>query len=514
MTTVARYVPLLLAVLTVLVLGVHLAFLTRYPPVFVDEPWYANMAWNLAETGTAANTTLESVREYLGGRDLHWLSFGLLSLRPYAASFALFGPGLLQARIVSLGFGAVLLGLTALVGGRIYGRTAGCLASLLLSLSWIFADLSHYVRPEIILTTLLMGALGIGIAALDSDRWWLHALAGLVMGVGFEVHLANVVPFFIGFAALYLVRYGWRVVGRREVWSFAAGASVGLIVYLAVHVLPHPAAFRALFGIHGQSHQMPILTLSPYRLLASAYGEFRRYFFLEHPLDFVMIGSGILFAVARHRTSDVRLLAYIGAAWVGFVLLIGNRAYLCAMLFYPFLMLIVAEGAVSLIRSVSPSAFAPERLFAVTLVALLIVSQGWQLASELLAARDYDYYAITDRIRSVIPQDARVMGSPTWWLGLMEYNYQSHWNLTYYHYFKGYEVEEGLEALRPDFVIYAGMLRTWQVDAEVFQEGPGWSTYYIPRRPFARFLAERGERVLDFRDPWHGRFEVYAIDWD
>jgi hypothetical protein len=37
------------------------------------------------------------------------------------------------------------------------------------------------------------------------------------------------------------------------------------------------------------------------------------------------------------------------------------------------------------------------------------------------------------------------------------------------------------------------------------QPGPGFELYKLPRKEFQDFLAQHGEKLLEFRDPWHGK---------
>ena len=127
--------------------------------------------------------------------------------------------------------------------------------------------------------------------------------------------------------------------------------------------------------------------------------------------------------------------------------------------------------------------------------------------------RDYDYYAVTEKIRSVVPSGARVMGLPNWWLGLAGHDYRSVLNLTFYHFLNEYTLTEGLKAIRPGIIIVDANLQGLLVDDGYFPPGPGFEVYRLPRREFEAFLSRRGHKVLDFTDPWHGKFEIYTVQW-
>ena len=110
---------ILLATFSVVV--VHLIFLTRFPTVLIDEPWYSNAAWTWLKEGRNFDTM------HAGGRDhVVWPYIGNL---PLVASFATFGLGLFQGRFISWLFGIVLLIATVLAGSKLYSRSSGFLAA-------------------------------------------------------------------------------------------------------------------------------------------------------------------------------------------------------------------------------------------------------------------------------------------------------------------------------------------------------------------------------------------------
>lgn len=493
---------LLLLVMASVVLS-HLVFLTKYPPVFIDEPWYANAAWNWLETGRNFDPMHAEARP-----SNEW---GYLSNVSWVISFALLGPSFFQARLVSWFFGIVLLLAVIGVGRRSYGTTTGLLAALMLSLSLAFLQASHYARPDIILAAVVVGAYYFANVALDRERWWAHVLAGLLLGITPDIHLNGVI-LALGLVAVYLITYGRKVLRRSGTWLFVAGGLLGLLYYAGVRVLPNMGTFFARYDLAmGATHTPPLFTLSPVVLAKSAVQEIGRYHFYDYSLDFALIGASALYLLARRSPADRRLLAFVGTAFLGFVLFVGNKHDVYAILFYPFFLLMVAEAFVSLLRA--GRGLAPQRLFVGALLLLFLLNSAVHVARPVLASRDYDYEAITDQIRTVVPEGARVMGMPHWWLGLADHDYRSSLSLTYYHFYNGYSLTEGLEAIRPDVVIVDSAQRGLWVDEGCFPPGPGFEIYKLPRQEFEEFLAERGEKVLEFSDRWHGKFEVYGIRW-
>src|SRR5438874_400733 len=76
---VNRWLPL--AALLIVVTGVHLATLLRYPPPFVDEGWNASRAWGLLHTGRAFGTLDAGVFQQYPG---YWTFFPWLGTAIHA----------------------------------------------------------------------------------------------------------------------------------------------------------------------------------------------------------------------------------------------------------------------------------------------------------------------------------------------------------------------------------------------------------------------------------------------
>jgi len=203
---------------------------------------------------------------------------------------------------------------------------------------------------------------------------------------------------------------------------------------------------------------------------------------------------------------------FVGTVFAGFILLIGNKHDIYAILLYPFLMIMVAESIVSIIRSTRDKV--PVYAFSIALLALVIFTNAYQQTRSALESRDYNYEAITNKIKSVVPQGSRIVGLPHWWIGLSEHDYRSILGLSFYNIVNGYSLTEGLQVMQPDILIVDTGLRGLLVDEGYFTAGSGFELYKMPRKEFEDFLSRRGEQILDFRDMWHGRFEIYSIDWD
>jgi 4-amino-4-deoxy-L-arabinose transferase-like glycosyltransferase len=493
-----------------LILGLHLVSVTKYPIVFTDEPWIANTAWTWLTTGVNFDAINTGSRDQFGYEWLHWPIIGHL---PLVASFSLLGLGLFQARLVSLIFGIMLLISVALVGRLSYSTMTGFLAALLLSLSAPFLQSSHWVRPDIMLAAVIVLSYALALYALKENKWWAHFLAALLLGGSLDIHQSGSL-FIPGLVAMYIVTYKTRVLRQTGTWLAAAGGLLGIFYYVALHILPSPSVYATLASYSYQTiHRFPLQMLSVSSLLSSLRGEIGQYRFYNNNLDFALIGASVIYLAYRRSRSDRLLLVFVTSAFISSVLFQGNKTGYYAILFYPFLMLMVAEMFVSLMfnrQTVSAT-----RVFAAALLVLFVFNSAVHFARPVYQNRDYDYYSVTERFEDVIPPEARVMGAPTWWLGLFEFDYRSFDNLQLYRFFNEYGLTQGLEAVQPDIIIVDPFMDAalFESDIQAFYTGENpFPTF--SRQEFQDFLKENGELVLEHNDPWYGPIQIYSLNWD
>jgi 4-amino-4-deoxy-L-arabinose transferase-like glycosyltransferase len=216
-----------MGVAIVLVMVLHLAFLTAYPSVFIDEPWFSNASWTWLKTGVNFDSIHTGTLDQFG---YAWIHRPFLGEWPWLISFATLGLGLFQARLVSWIFGALLLLVTIVSGRQSYNLITGVLAALLLSLSWPFLQASHYARPDIMLAVLAMLAYALASLGLERNKWWAHALAGLLIGLSPDIH-PNGTLFAPALAGLYVAAYGFQVYRKPGTWLCLLGGLVGVIYY-------------------------------------------------------------------------------------------------------------------------------------------------------------------------------------------------------------------------------------------------------------------------------------------
>lgn len=488
---------------TIAVVLVHLGSLTTYPVVDGDEPWFADAPWNFIQSGVLFDRMHTGPLDQFG---YPYVRRYFLGTAPWMVIYAMLGLGLVQVRLGSLICGVVLMIAMLIVARKSYSTSTGVLAALLLALSPPFLHSSHFGRQDIMLAAVLMIAYAMTLVALQDNKGWAHFAAGLLVGLSVDVH-QNGLFFAPAFAAIYLAHYGRSLLRQRGTWLAALGGALGLAYYLIVFILPSPDTYFKLYSFDfAEVNQIPFQSIGG--IVNAVRTEIGRYRFYDNNLDFALIVAGFVYMLFRCSKLDRPLLIMVAVTFAVFALFRGSKTTFYAILLYPFMVLIVAETFVSLIRAVQLNL---QRIFVAALLAMVIVNGALHVVDPITENAHYDYAAITSQIKSVIPPEARVMGLPTWWLGLTEYDYRSSLTIAYYHFFNNYDLEEILSRIRPDYVIVDELLRGVITTITEFTVSPN---YGFPGDEFQAFLDEQGTVVLDFVTEEHGQIQVYAIHWD
>jgi len=151
--------------------------------------------------------------------------------------FEAFGYGVLQARLMSLGFGVLAVAFTGLLGRTLFGRRAGLAAALLLSVSTVGVMYSHEARCYSQLLFLSVAASYFFVTAARAHsipRWSLFVLCAL--GAAYTHYFGILTPAVLACFAL---------VHRREYRIPASWWVGGLLLGLALYA---PWLFSGVFA--------------------------------------------------------------------------------------------------------------------------------------------------------------------------------------------------------------------------------------------------------------------------
>jgi 4-amino-4-deoxy-L-arabinose transferase-like glycosyltransferase len=470
----------------------NLPFLVAWPAVHGDEGREMNAFWVASGIDPSAKTLDPVYRHdplYKGG--LQGLSTGL--------SFRLFGFGLLQGRLVSLLWGGLLLWFTYLAGRRLYGQGAAAIAVLFLAASQPFLVSSHMVRPDIVVAALVMAALWCTLRGLQDGGRHLHFLAGVILGLSFDVH-PNTLAFIPMVGLCYLLRFGRRAFLAPESWLLVAGLALGALYYVGVRIAPDPAHYLEAFGYWiGVDKRPPGLSLS---LLPAFQAELWRWdqYFAGRTSELALIGLGLVAAVwrlTRTRRLDP-LLGGLLAAFLVFVFLVSSKSEFYMILFFPLLVLLLAAAVADVGANLGGS-----RLVAVALLVILAVAgMGFEdnFRDVVEAASDFqdrDYAALSAQLQTAIPPGSRVVAPPIYWIGLAQPPYY----LDYVDFYVWERIRRERNMTWPEF------LRDIDPDYVVLDA----KAKYEAGRNTPRFMEDNASLVAQIRHVNYGRIEVWKM---
>jgi hypothetical protein len=271
-----------------------------------------------------------------------------------------------------------------------------------------------------------------------------------VLGLALDVHL-NAIAFMplVGLVYVAQQQASWR---DRLTRLFMAGVALGAAYYVLVRVMPDLGQFSSSYDYWiGQDKRPPILDGDLHGMVEGELGRFGGYFTDDRRAELAALLAALAFAgwrAGRRRYADPLLLG-LAAAFVLFVLLVSGKSEFYVVLFYPWLMLLLAGLVVAPLGRL-PWMWAPVAVAAA--VAAYSVFGVEDNQEDMVTARENfaerGYYALIDEIRPLVPPGASVLGPPLFWIGLSDHPYTD------------YFVWERLRAQRRErFASYAARLK-------------------------------------------------------
>lgn len=231
------------------------------PPAWYDEGLITNASLTLSRQGVYGTQTAEGLIPF----DVSVTS-GPPIILPVAMIFHLFGPGMFQARLVSVGYGLLALWMTFLIASRLAGTRAGLFATLgLIALPSIggisFVGMSRQVLGETASLGLLLAGLWLWWEAMERQSRWRRLAAGGVLGLSVLAKLQSGLPIMGALGLLWMLR-SWRKpagVWRSEAEPLLAACAT-ILGWQAMSWLGTPASVRGLeSGLEWSAIQILIL---------------------------------------------------------------------------------------------------------------------------------------------------------------------------------------------------------------------------------------------------------------
>ena len=428
--------------------GIAVFNLNRFPMIHEDEPWILSPGYKLFTQGVYGSDLFTGFYHI----ERIYLEFMPLMSWAQGALSRIYGVGMLQLRFLPVAVGLVTLALTYKIGRELFTVRVG-IAGLFLLLFWQWTpagakwfasgvplvDLSRIARYDILVAPLGLGALWCVLrASRGSEAGPLlkryDLLAGILSGLAALAHLYG-----LFWVLALLVVYGLE--GARghapratvvRAGTFLLGAALAGSVWLAVIVLN----WQDYLGQNYQYRDRFDL-LSPRFYLENLIGEPRRYnlgvrdiatyarggFWLlvvGMPASFVLLFRHARKGIERHA-QYLLAPAFVLAAL--FALFISTKQYNYVAPLVPLYALIVGWALTRLLAQRRGWV----RLATWAAVLIVCVQGAWGLTQlQLSAGRAEAPEATFARVRAIVPESARVLGMPRYWLARPEQDYRSY----------------------------------------------------------------------------------------
>jgi len=429
--------------------GIAVFNLNRFPMIHEDEPWILSPGYKLFTQGVYGSDLFTGFYHI----ERIYLEFMPLMSWAQGALSRVYGVGMLQIRFFPVAMGLVTLALTYKIGRELFTVRVG-IVGLLLLLFWQWTptgakwfesgiplvDLSRIARYDILVAPLGLSALWCVIRARrggheagPSQRRY-DLLGGILSGLAALAHLYG-----LFWVIALLVIYGLEgVLGRApraaaaRAGTFVLGAALVGSVWLAVIVLN----WQDYLGQNYQYRDRFDL-LSPRFYLENLIAEPRRYnlgvrdianyarggFWLlvvGLPASYVLLFKNARHGMERHA-QYLLAPAFILAAL--FALFVSTKQYNYVATLVPLYVLVVGSALTRLL-----AARRGWVRLAAWVTVLVVCAQGvlGVAQMQLSASRVESPEPTFARLRAIVPESARVLGMPRYWLARPEQDYRSY----------------------------------------------------------------------------------------
>lgn len=473
-----------------------LFMIDRYPRVWVDEPWESITAYTLEHDGRLYNPALT-------GRDgygEHFLEPRLLLSFVVAPFFAAFGVGVVQGRLALVLVGALLLLAGYIFGKRLFSKRAGILISLFLWIETMIFISARTIRPEIYLAALQMFSMYFLFSAWETGELKKYFYSGLFLGVALWTH-PNAILYLLAVVIIFIVEKWLSVVKSKEFWILTIGAIIAFSPY-AIYVITVDAHtgfatwWSQLAGRPGEIVQSGWL-------ISTLVGEWQRVLdYMQFPfrLPILLIYIFAIIEGIRSGNKNVKFLMIIIV--VEFLLsmaIISNKSTLYATTFLPFVIVLLAKYLDDALphsskgigsASLSSNHRGRSSLLAISILGVFVLNQVIGDAYLLYKNRRCSYSQVVSEFHRVIPPDARVWGSMSFWFAFYNQPYRTQ-----------YTFLKDLDSFKPQYMITG--------DTEVWGK-PVWKRL---RDDADSVVAVRGRLVREIPTECYGDLRIYEMSW-
>jgi 4-amino-4-deoxy-L-arabinose transferase-like glycosyltransferase len=442
--------------------------LADHPVPTDDEVWVMSAAYKLAEEGVFGSDMFAGFfhadERYFFNMPLHHFAV--------AASFKLFGAGILEARLVGVLYGVATLVLSYLLARRVYGIAAGGLTLallLFLRLNMGFdtglplQELSSNMRYDLAPVPFLLTAVLILLGGATLLR---VALVGLLIGI------ATLLQFYGVFLLPVAVAFLWLEALPRQERMKLIGALVGAAALVGlpygVYILSDYEDFAGQAGTidrradftdpafyvdnlidEGDRFARPLAIPFAFSEVPAGQDPFltqpQQVPALEALLRRPSAKAGVLLglpialaffgwrALKQDSRADRLLLLCLGGLVVQYALLESAKFYIYWVPVVPFLCIGIAAASLWLLRQWRRDALGSLLAAGTAAVLLFFLLEGSAARlNGLRTAQDAPGHAdLASSIREHVPTGSRVIGATSLWWGLRDSDYRSYFLFFY-----------------------------------------------------------------------------------
>jgi 4-amino-4-deoxy-L-arabinose transferase-like glycosyltransferase len=441
--------------------------LANHPAVTDDEVWVMSASYKLARSGVFGSDMFRGFyhadQTYFFNLPAHHFAV--------AAAFKVLGAGVLQARLVGVGYGLATLFLTYFLARRLYGLSAAGLAVVLLLFLRLnmgfdtglpLQELSASIRYDLAPVPIVLAGFWVLLGGSTLAR---AAIAGALFGLATLFQFYGV--FAVVAAAVFFLLEPGAAVLRVRLIAVLAGATLLVCLPYGVFAASHLHDFRGQAGTVGKRDDFT----SPGFYLHNLRNEVDRFIpplslpvgFTgpkgPDPLTAVPTRISPLEALPRRPSAKIGVIlglpaALIFAGWRGFregrradrlffvflaslplayALFDQLKLYVYWVMVVPFLCIGAAAVLAHLLRPPNGDRLRLALGVVAALGLLFVVGEGTvaRIRGIRAAGTESQYAILEHRLHEVVPSGSRVVGSTSLWWALHDREFRSYFLFFY-----------------------------------------------------------------------------------
>ncbi|NIM96530.1 MAG: hypothetical protein GTO24_00175 [candidate division Zixibacteria bacterium] len=413
-----------IALILLLYFVTHAFMLTRYPYVYVDEPWISTPPYYRIQTGTFKNPVFLR----LGLESRHEKHASVFFVNDYSLLpiFYFFGTGVLQGRLWMSFLGLIILIYTYKLAKFLFNPRVAILSSFLLTVDSLFVYSTRVIRPEALGIALTVSSIYYYLLAYDKRKKYLAVASGFLCGLSVLNHpMGAFVAISIVFVTLKLEKRSFL----KSQYLWIAGSSA-LFVFVG-YFLDHSYSDLLRFKSEISQHNIGLLN----RYTAQPIGYFDLFFygllmeivalkklFIPYRILVGAVLAVVVFFSAFVKMTHVRTVLLLIVAFLLWAILFppGSAGYYGYV--SPYVAVLVAV-IVSLRGEDLHWIGNRGRIFVMIAVVLYVCNHVAYMGAAFYRNKNSDYIGLKRHFDEIPAEYDRVIGDYEWWFHLKERDY-------------------------------------------------------------------------------------------